>query len=691
MNTTKLIEELLGGLVGRPGKLGLVDIDICQQFGSGGSKSGDDYRKLNAAFLICMCGNKHPLHTNAISYMEKCEKDEKLKFATEFYRFLSNKIFEEMEHLCNRDDGFMGNLVQAVSLVKEADMYDRKDVLEKVWKVFFPEGTLILRDYEGQIEALREKRTITISRLNEQPIRNPASEILITSNVLLTVPLRDDDKVFMSLPEQLGNKLKTVMEQGQRYWYDHPIPVGISPQKNELVYGLKELDAAIAFEKDRGVISPQDKVDCVLSVSVTHEGLQELAKPLAVEMLKTLKGLQHLNVYIWSESETEKLLDWIIIPSMKKFLGSIDAKILKHTIGINGEYGRHYSFLKAIGALWQVLIHPPLKGTFKIDLDQVFPQMELVRSTRLSAFEHFKTPLWGAHGVDRNGKKVELGMIAGALVNESDIGKSLFTPDVTYPKFGPKGDEWIFLSSLPQALSTQAEMMARYDNPKLDGIHRCIQRIHVTGGTCGILIDSLRRHRPFTPSFVGRAEDQAYLLSVLFKDSAQGLLRYLHKDGLIMRHDKERLADEAIRNAETGKLVGDLIRILVFTHYAKVLPWQMDLTKAAVDPFTGCFISKLPVTVAGLRFALKLAMLFDDRVEQQAVEFMELGVKRLSDIFKKVDDNNGPLERLFRDEQNAWKIYYDVLDCLEAGLRQNDSFCCKIREKAQYLVHLTKI
>ena len=61
--------------------------------------------------------------------------------------------------------------------------------------------------------------------------------------------------------------------------------------------------------------------------------------------------------------------------------------------------------------------------------------------------------------------------------------------------------------------STVAEMMARYDGAPQDGRARCLERIHVTGGTNGILIDALRRHRPFTPTFIGRAEDQAYLLT----------------------------------------------------------------------------------------------------------------------------------------------------------------------------------
>ena len=96
-----------------------------------------------------------------------------------------------------------------------------------------------------------------------------------------------------------------------------------------------------------------------------------------------------------------------------------------------------------------------------------------------------------------------------------------------------------------------------------DGKIECIQRIHGTGGTNGILVDSLRKHRPFTPSLIGRAEDQSYILSVLMNPGEK--LAYVHKDGLIMRHDKEAFAADAIKAASFGNLIGDYIRTLYFS------------------------------------------------------------------------------------------------------------------------------
>ena len=88
--------------------------------------------------------------------------------------------------------------------------------------------------------------------------------------------------------------------------------------------------------------------------------------------------------------------------------------------------------MKAMAAFWNVFIEPQVKATFKIDLDQIFPQQTLVEQTGDSAFEYLTTTLWGASGTDFQGRPLELGMIAGVLANESDIDKSLFTSDVPF-------------------------------------------------------------------------------------------------------------------------------------------------------------------------------------------------------------------------------------------------------------------
>jgi hypothetical protein len=407
------------------------------------------------------------------------------------------------------------------------------------------------------------------------------------------------------------------------------------------------------------------------------------------EELEKSGGLDNLSLYIFTEVDTNELIDLILRPASEKILNLESKKKMLDVFGVDGEYGRHYSFLKAIAAFWNILIDSNIRATFKIDLDQVFPQQALVKETGESAFEHFQTPLWGAIGVDSWGQQVELGMIAGALVNERDIGKSLFTPDVTFPEKAPSADEYIFFSTMPQALSTRAEIMTRYNRGLLDGKNRCLQRIHVTGGTNGILIDALRRYRPFTPSFMGRAEDQAYILPQLVGGTVS--LGYTHKEGLIMRHDKEAFAQQAIKSAYVGKLIGDYIRILYFSQYARIIDRDFMRIKEKVDPFTGCFISKIPITVVYLRFALKAASMFGEGKDLQATNFLESGSKRIGAALRFTRGKPSQLHQKYELEKRGWHLYYDILTLIEEALQRKEPFAFTLKQKALEFVAQRRI
>jgi hypothetical protein len=653
-------------------------------------------RNLNASFLIALAGISHPLYGEATEYLNDFRSHPFWRKIVSFYQDGIEFIRTEISNRCYSDDIFERDVTQLyLWLINPERKKNKKETIKKVYKVFFPEGVSLsdIRRRDEKVALLREKRKIKITKLNSSPIRNPAQEILFTSNILITVPSVLQDIEGLSVSPSLQQMLKQVVLEEQMYWYDHPIPVGVDPAHNEILYGLEGLDRAITFEKERGNVERDTTITCVLSVSVTHEGLQGIAKEYLEEALKKEKNIQHLDVYIFTEADTVKFIKDILIPAAERYSCQGDHSLLHAVIGVDGEYGRHYSFLKAIAAFWQVFINAHIRGTFKIDLDQVFPQKELVEQSGSSALEHLMTPLWGAEGVDNEGKKVELGMIAGALVNKKDCGDSLFTPDIRFPVKEIKGDSLIFFSTLPQALSTEAEMMTRYTDRQYDGKEQCIQRIHVTGGTCGILTDSLRRYRPFTPSFIGRAEDQAYILSVLFQNAGKNL-RYLHKDGLIMRHDKEDFAGEAIQSSAMGKLIGDYIRILMFSYYVHSLPWSFDDIKDTIDPFTGCFVSKIPLTVIYLRFALKAASFFSENTKEknsEGFEFLKAGITRLHGIILKVHEETGPLTRQFHNEMHGWNFYYDILDALEKNIADGDPFAHELQKRAKALVNACKI
>lgn len=670
----------------RKGKESFSIFDLGELFSKDPKDDADVAQALNAAFLIKLSGATHSESERAERFLSHMAQSAQWADVARFYLEGLNLVHREIDHICNRAPSFADRLRTLSQWLSNLEnVKNTQETTQEIWSLFFPEAYGILSNRQECIEALRSKRTTTIKELNRSPITDPARQILFTSNVLLTVspPSRSLDELPYS--HTLKQKLQEITDEPQLFFYDHPIQLGVEPEKNEILYGLRGLEAAFEFERSRGNMSWDTKAVCVLSVSSTHQGLQAVAKGWLEEEFLRSNELKNMDVYVFTEADTQQIIDEILTPAALHYLDPKDEVKLLSVFGVDGEYGRHYSFLRAISLFWNIFIQPEIKATFKIDLDQVFPQKELVEQTGASAFEHFKTPLWGAHALDSDGRSLELGMIAGALVNQKEMCKSLFTPDVPFPNQASYPDEHIFFSTLPQALSTEAEMMTRYNTNQLDGIKTCIQRIHVTGGTTGILVDSLRRFRPFTPSFIGRAEDQAYILSVLLNPGTK--LAYAHKDGLIMQHDKEAFAQEAIQSAYVGKLVGDYVRILYFSAYAKTLADDVRKLKEIIDPFTGCFVSRIPTTVVYLRFAFKAASFFDEDKKEQGLEFVQTGAQRIMSALKFVDGDNSHLKQQYEKERLGWDFYYEALSAVEDGLKNGDAFALDLQTQAKSIVN----
>ena len=680
-----LIRTLVDGTQKTPP---LAGFNVGDQFIPDQGRDTDVARNINAAFLILLSGCNHALYSAAERYLDTFEAEEKWQNVVRFMKNGAALINGEIRNLCHEDDDFKNALEKTGRFCMQQEPSWGVGSLKKIWEVLFPEGADCLLAQAEKIQSLRAHRRVHITEPNASPIDNPSRQILFLTNLLVTIPGDSDSLEYLPYGSRMVEKLRQVMTEKQRYWFDHPIQIGVSNDNNEAIYGLRGLDNAISFEKERGVAQPADKLTCLLSVSVTHDGLHGIVKDYLKEVYDSTEPFSNLNVYLFSENDTDQITTEILFPAMEKYLGVRDTGSLRRVFGVDGEYGRHYSFLKAMSALWQVLIDPVVKGSFKLDLDQVFDQEALVKETGNSALEHFTTPLWGAKGEDVEGNSVDLGLMAGALVNAEDASKGLFTPDVPIPDPIPQGEALVFYSPLPMGISTRAEMMAHYDTDRLDGIHSCIQRVHVTGGTTAALIESIRRYRPFTPTFIGRAEDQAYLMRSLFTTPDRNL-RYLHKPGLIMRHDKTVFAGEAIEGAKLGKYIGDLVRILFFSYYVRALPWPSNEIKKIIDPFTGCFASKLPFTAVYLRLSFHLAEMFahDDVPKNvEGIQLLKLGVERLEKVIGELNQTPNPLIEKYRQEKEGWDLFYDLLDHLEEDLEQGDAFALNLRDRARELV-----
>ncbi len=665
-----------------------LGLDLDQQSVATKDSEGAIYQSLNAAFIVALAGKEHPKFEGAQKLLKHFVKLPKWREVANFYLKGIELIRQEIDAVCREDDEFSSHLENLFEWISNENTIRTDEIREKLWSVFFPEGVGIISDWNDNVERLRQKRTVEIARLNNNQINDTGRQIIFTSNVLLTIPFESMPISELKCSDAIKGSVKKIMNEPQLYWYDHPIPIGIEKAHNEILYGLRGLDRAVEFERDRGNMGP-GKLTCVLSVSVTHEGLQKIAKTYLQDVLSGSEGLNNLEVYAFTETDTRTLIREVLLPVSDHYLATENAEGLLSMIGVDGEYGRHYSFLKAIAAFWKVLINTEVEGTFKIDLDQVFPQKELVEQTGASAFEHLSTPLWGAHGIDWKGRSIELGMIAGALVNKQDIGNGLFTPDVVVPDRELKADEYVFFSVLPQVLSAEGEMMTRYGSEELDGERACAQRIHVTGGVSGILVDALRRHRPFTPSFIGRAEDQAYILSVL-SNVPEGL-RYVHKAGFFMRHDKEAFARETIKRFHVGKLIGDYVRILNFSAYARNFSDGFFKCKDEVDPFTGCFISRIPISVVYLRFCLKAASFFEESKQDQGIEFINEGTSRIGRTLEFIKGPNSQLQQVCKSERLGWNLYYDILSVLETAVKKGDEFALKIKKIANEIINQSRL
>ena len=647
--------------------------------------SSDPIAHVTAAFLVVASGPDHPSFARASATLRLPPPGEPADVGA-FYRDGLARATDELDRVMSEDTALAARWDAAAARLQAAG--NAGAVAEALWAAFFPQAVGIRGNEVSRIEELRNARTVTVTDPAADPIEDPAREVLFTSNVLLTVPAETTDVEALPYSEELRAAIHAAAAEPQRYWFDHPIQIGVEPAANELLYGLRGLDAAITAE------SPSGRVTCVLSVSVTHDGLGPIARQYVEAELARDGELRHLDVVVVTEDATRRLVDEVMLPVLGE--GRQDAATgLRDVIGVDGAYGRHYSFLKAVGALWHVAVDPAVRATFKIDLDQVFPQEVLLEETSRTMFDHLRTPLWGASAVDAEGRDMELGMLAGALVNERDIDQGLFTPDVPIPERLPIVDEHVFFSALPQSISTRAEMMARYDGPEMDGIDRALERVHVTGGTNGVRVDALRRHRPFTPSWVGRAEDQAYAMSVLGAPGPR--LGYAHAAGLIMRHDKEAFAGQAMAAAHVGKLIGDDIRILVFSSYANAVAGDgadgslnRDAIRQLLDPFTGCFISPTPQTLVLLRMALRTLRLFAAGNESEAREYAVDGARRVGGALRAYGDPDR-VSAMVAAERAAWDDYYDALDALESGIADQDEAAVRARARVVEIIDSCRV
>jgi len=147
--------------------------------------------------------------------------------------------------------------------LKSSHFQESSNQALKLAQIIFPEHKL---DYsEASVTQIRAKRKLDIKKLNQDPISDPFKEVLFTSNVLLAMPTD-----FNNLSKEIRSELKE--NERQKFYYDHPVPLDVEDQNNEIIYGLKKLNQAVKRESSA-------KLDIVLSVSFTHASTSGGQKP----------------------------------------------------------------------------------------------------------------------------------------------------------------------------------------------------------------------------------------------------------------------------------------------------------------------------------------------------------------------------------------------------------------------------
>ncbi len=498
-----------------------------------------------------------------------------------------------------------------------------------LWSIFCPTAEAADKDPKAMADTLKERRRLFAISPSVCGLTDPANELLLTTNALVSPPL-DPQSSF--IPDDLRHEVWRISDMPQSFWYDHPVPLDASPEENEILYGIKQLDEALKLECDMGHLHSGAKIDLAISVSVTHEGMEQIAINYVRNLICTHLKLKHLRVFLFDEIRCQKMIETLCPGD----------ETASSVFGVNGAYGRHYSFLKTLLLVWQQTVNPSVSFTFKIDLDQVFDQMALLSYTGQTALQHLMNPAWGGSARDYAGREVDLGMLAGGLVNERDAKAGLFVPDIQRPDSLQTRKAFssnrLFCPQWPQAISTEAEIMQTEGG---------FQRIHVTGGTTGITAQALQRWRPFTPSFINRAEDQAYTLSAI-EDKLY--LSHLHANGLIMRHDKNAFAGKSIAHAAPGKAIGNIERLMFFSRYAALQPLGFEEVRNHFWPFTSCFMHPQAKTLAALIFLIDGS--------SAGGRFVDEGAPRL---MKCLDFCETDMESRLGCERRGWHNIYEAL------------------------------
>ena len=147
-----------------------------------------------------------------------------------------------------------------------------------------------------------------------------------------------------------------------------------------------------------------------------------------------------------------------------------------------------------------------------------------------------------------------------------------------------------------------------------------------------------------------------------------------------------------LRQQSQERLLVIIFAYSFFSYYASVSGKSVNKIKNELDPFTGCFISKIPLTIVYLRFALKVAEYYnsmDNRKEGYG--FFANGVDRLHETIRLLSKDKSYLKKTYNSEKDGWNLFYNILDIAEEKISKGDAFLLEIQEKAGNIIQSCKL
>lgn len=516
---------------------------------------------------------------------------------------------------------------------------------EAISKVWMPE-------LEMDDESILDRWRLSDLKANREPVK--PEQVLLQLNALYTVPEKGAEKKITRLPERLRQQAREVQrDPGKKVAdYDHPVHLYEEDGQHELIGCLRDLDEEIGFEKEQGVLPEDHAVPVLLSVSVTHEGIDQAAGDW-IEWLLESKHYHHLHVFVLTETMVRRIEKALAggegeartegRPGSGPVGGDRDAGLFP-VFSVFGKYGRHFNALKYSQLLFEK--SHGIRAGFKLDTDEGIRSRDLYAVRGKTWFQILCHPYWGGTAVDWKGQSVLLAVNEGEYINSSDIDKhgysgSLRTPDVAIPNSW-SGPNMFFQKGFAHGRTTG---LYNTFNDVEDGISHTV----VKGGGYGITNQGLRKAAPFTFSWVGRAEDQQFYFSGL----PEGIRGIFHPD-LRIAHYKASVRGAEEKTAAT-RFIGDMYRLIIFQRLAELMDVKSD-----IDPMPGVFAGELAQAQAAFATLLK-AVEFASRGEEETGRYVvEEGVQELVDLEHRID--RGEVERELHRERQTWRDFIEAAD-----------------------------